>query len=84
MFGLLKKKVKPAGRKITFRVEGMHCVACAMSIDGELEEMPGVVEAETTYAKGKTRVLYDPAKVKVGELEKAIKRAGYEAAPADE
>jgi copper chaperone CopZ len=84
MFGLLKKKTKPAGKEVTFRVEGMHCVACAMNIDGELEEMPGVVEAETTYAKGKTRVLYDPAKVKVGELEKAVKRVGYEATLADE
>jgi copper chaperone CopZ len=55
-----------------------------MSIDGELEEVAGVVEAETTYAKGKTRVFYDPARVKAGELEKAIKRAGYEATPTDE
>lgn len=83
MFGLLKKIKKQVGKEITFRIEGMHCVACAMSIDGELEEVAGVVGAETAFAKGRTRVVYDPARVKVEELEKAIKRAGYEATLTD-
>jgi copper chaperone CopZ len=75
MFRLRKKK--PEGKNITFTIEGMHCTSCAMNIDGELEELAGVSEARTSYAKGETRITYDPQHVNTDQLIEAIHRAGY-------
>lgn len=51
----------------------MHCVSCAMNIDGELEDTEGVKEASTNYAKQLTEVTYDPDKISVNEMIAAIK-----------
>ena len=45
--------------KKKFTIGGMHCTSCAMNIDGELEDTPGVKEANTSYVKQRTEVLYD-------------------------
>lgn len=63
----------------TFEIAGMHCTSCAMSIDWELEEIDGVAVAKTSYAKARTAVTFDPAKVAEPDLVAAIARAGFEA-----
>jgi copper chaperone CopZ len=65
-------------KKQTFKITGMHCTACAMNIDGELEDTMGVTSASTNYAKSLTTVEYDTNKVKEKDLIAAIKRAGYD------
>lgn len=64
-----------------FRIRGMHCASCAMSIDWELEDLPGVREANTSYADARTEVVFDPALVTLESLVAAIGRAGFEALP---
>lgn len=60
----------------------MHCSSCAMSIDWEIEDIDGVAEARTSYAKARTEVTFDPAKVAEADLVAAITRAGFEVRPA--
>lgn len=76
MLGIFKNK--PKGEEITLKIEGMHCTSCAMNIDGELEDLPGVHEASTSYAKSATKIKYDSVKVKKDQLLAAIKKAGYQ------
>lgn len=61
----------------TFAIEGMHCNSCAMSIDWEIEELDGVADASTSFARQSTRVTYDPDKVSIEAIEAAIGRAGF-------
>ncbi len=75
MFDFLKKK--PKGTAITLNIEGMHCPSCALAIDGELEDIAGVISAKTNYARSQTTVEYDPEKVAVSKLKEAVQRAGY-------
>ena len=49
--------------KKQFRVQGMHCVGCAMTVDGALEDLAGVKSASTSYAKQVVDVVYDETKV---------------------
>lgn len=63
----------------TLRIEGMHCASCAMAIDLALEDLPGVAEARTSYARGTTEVAFDPARVGLDELIGALREAGYAA-----
>lgn len=65
--------------KIKLRVAGMHCTACAMNIDEELEDVGGVKRAKTSYAKQSVEVEYDPAIVSVQALINAVSTAGYAA-----
>ncbi len=66
----------------TYRIEGMHCTSCAMTIDWEVEDVPGVRDAKTTYAAGTTIVTFDPAVASEESIAAAIARAGFQAQPA--
>ena len=46
-------------KKLIFKINGMHCTACAMNIDGDLEDTEGIQEASTNYAKQITEVSYN-------------------------
>lgn len=65
--------------KTTLSITGMHCSSCAMSIDGELEDVPGVKRAKTSYAKQAAEVEYDPAVASVDAMIQAVSAAGYRA-----
>lgn len=81
MFGFFKnKKVKDGSTKktsLTLKIDGMHCSSCSMSVDGELEDLDGVLEAKTSYAKQKTNVIYDESKVDEAKIRKIIEDLGY-------
>lgn len=65
-------------KKTVFKINGMHCVSCAMDIDGELEDN-GVKSAKTSYAKCLTEVEFDEGKISKGKIIQIIKKTGYEA-----
>lgn len=64
--------------KQVFKITGMHCTACALNIDLDLEEIPGVKSATTNYAKQQTAVEFDPAKVTPQTLISTIAKTGYQ------
>lgn len=65
--------------KATLAIGGMQCTSCAMTVDEELEELPGVRRAKTSYAKATSEVEYDPATVGIEALVGAVQAAGYTA-----
>lgn len=69
--------------KTKFKITGMHCTSCAMSIDGELEDTEGVREANTNYAKNQTEVSFDTDKLTQETIISIIKKVGYTAQPLD-
>ncbi|MCL4366077.1 cation transporter, partial [Patescibacteria group bacterium] len=70
MSKIIKKKLK---------IDGMYCTACAMNIDFDLEDLEGVKQAKTNYAKQETEVEYDQEKIEVKKIIDTIKKTGYEA-----
>ena len=67
--------------KQTLKIQGMHCTNCAMAIDMDLEDLAGVKEAKTNYARSLTQVEYDPTKVTLNQILATIRETGYEAQP---
>ncbi len=57
----------------------MHCTACTLEIDDALEELEGVRESNTHYAKQQTEVTFEEGKVSEIEIIKIIKKTGYDA-----
>jgi copper chaperone CopZ len=77
MFNLFKKFNQPAGESITLKLAGMHCTSCALNIDGTLEETPGIIESNTSYAKSQTTVIYSPKLITPEKIKQIIKSTGY-------
>lgn len=67
-------------KKLKLKIEGMHCVSCAMTIDFDLEDL-GVKSAKTSYAKQEAEVEFDEEKIKSEKIIEQIKKAGYKASP---
>lgn len=64
-------------QEITLKIIGMHCTACAMNIDGSLEDA-GVQEAKTNFAKSETKVKFDDANINLEQIKAIIRQEGYE------
>lgn len=69
--------------KQQFKIQGMHCVGCAMTIDGAVEDLPGVKSASTNYKRAVAVVEYDEKKVTTAEILQAIQDAGYSGTAAE-
>lgn len=65
--------------KIVIKIIGMDCGSCVMNVDGVLEDLNGVEESRTSFAKELTTVTFYPDKVTPQELVGYIKTTGYEA-----
>ena len=57
----------------------MHCASCAMNIDFDLEDIPGILESKTHYAQQKAEVTFDDQKVTVEQICDQISKTGYRA-----
>lgn len=66
-------------KKMKLKIDGMHCVSCAMNIDGELEDL-GVVSVSTSYTKQECDVEFDQTKITKEQVLKQIEKIGYKAA----
>ncbi|MFT4242079.1 MAG: cation-translocating P-type ATPase [Acidovorax sp.] len=63
-------------------LEGMHCAACALTIEDALRAVPGVERAEVSAATRRARVVWRPGQVYPSQWMDAVRRAGYRAMPA--
>lgn len=63
-------------------LEGMHCAACALTIEEAMRAVPGVQGVEVSAATRRARVVWRPAQVLPSQWMEAIARAGYRALPA--
>lgn len=63
----------------TFRVAGMTCAGCKVTIKLALEKTPGVRSSEVSYDRGEAIVEYDPNLTTPEKLRDAITRTGYQA-----
>lgn len=61
---------------------GMHCAACALTIEEALRRVPGVLEADVSAATCRARVVWQPGQVLPSDWMRAVGRAGYQAMPA--
>ena len=65
-------------------IEGMHCAACALSIEDALLKVPGVAKAEVSAGSHRARVVWSSEQVKPSAWMQAVAAAGYRAVPAND
>jgi Cu+-exporting ATPase len=64
-------------------IGGMTCASCVQTVEEALLALDGVHSASVNLATEKVRAVYDPQRVRVGQLKKAIVEAGYEVLEAE-
>ena len=64
--------------KLSLRVKGMDCAACALSIEKKLTKLPGVNSVSVSYTTEKAEIELKDPKPTVAEMNNAIKPLGYE------
>jgi Cu+-exporting ATPase len=64
-------------KKTMLKIGGMHCAGCVNSIQRHVSTVDGVSKVEVSLASEKAAVEFDPAKVGLPDIEKAIEEVGY-------
>jgi len=72
-------KTESANQRVMLSLSGMHCASCANIIERTLKKVPGVKEGNVNFAAEKASILFNEKEVKVADLIKTIKLAGYKA-----
>ena len=63
--------------KIVVNIDNIHCGDCALNIERSVEHIPGVLSAEVSYVLSSATVYYDPHRVEVDRIKRAITKPGY-------
>ncbi|MEX0387237.1 heavy metal translocating P-type ATPase [Spiribacter onubensis] len=70
----------PAGRGL-FSIEGMWCPSCAAATERIIARAPGITRARVSFATGSALVDWDPDRVDLPALLRAVERLGYAIGP---
>lgn len=65
-------------------IEGMHCAACALTVEDALRAVPGVLQAEVSAGSRRARVRWVAGQVLPSRWMQAVQTAGYRAVPAND
>ncbi len=63
---------------VTLGISGMTCGGCVNSVKRVLAALDGVAKADVSLEARRAVVEYDPAKLGVEQLQRAVVEAGYE------
>jgi Cu+-exporting ATPase len=64
-------------KRVVIGIEGMHCTACAASIEKSLSKIDGVRSVEVSFGSNSAFVEYEDDKVNLRRIAKAVEDAGY-------
>jgi len=79
----MRKAVEDAGygvvlNELTLSIGGMSCASCVNTVEEAVGELDGVLSASVNLVTEKLTVRYDPQRVRVAQIKKAVVDAGYE------
>lgn len=67
-----------ATKKAEIKVTGMACAACSAAVERSLSNLNGVASAAVNLSAETASIEYDPQRLQLADLEKAIRDAGYD------
>lgn len=70
-----------AAAETSLRIGGMHCAACADTVEQALRRVPGVLEAHVSAAAQVASIRWDAERARIAAIVDAVRSAGYDATP---
>ncbi len=75
-------RAEPDGaRSITVLLEGLRCAACSWLADKALSLQSGVLDVSVNPATARARLVWDPARVRLGDLLRVLEHVGLRPHP---
>ncbi len=71
-------------KKVVLKNLGMSCPFCKAAVTAKLKQLPGVIAYDVDVKSDSATVLYDPAKVDIEKLKRAITEAGFQVRAVEE
>ena len=68
---------EPSEAELTLKPGGVHCASCVSTIESALLALPGVDRAAVNMGTERITVDYDPSRLEVENLKRAVTDAGY-------
>jgi len=81
---LVERLTRPepnGARSITVLLEGLRCAACSWLADKALSLQSGVLDVSVNPATARARLVWDPAKVRLGDLLRVLEHVGLRPHP---
>ena len=63
---------------VSLRVEGMTCATCVGNVEKTLSKLEGTENVTVSLASNKATLKYNPKKIRVSEMKKAVQEIGYD------
>ena len=64
--------------------EGMHCAACAITLEDALRSVPGVSSVQISGASHRGQIVWSPEQTLPSQWMRSVERHGYKALPAND
>ena len=64
-------------KSLNLPVQGMTCASCVSHVEGALKALPGVSDVVVNLATNKACLTYDPARVTLADMTRAVDDVGY-------
>ncbi len=62
---------------INFEIKGMTCISCEEHINHSVNQIVGIINVQTSYENGNTKIEFDKSKTTVKEIKNAVNATGY-------
>ncbi|HSA99359.1 MAG TPA: heavy metal translocating P-type ATPase [Anaerolineales bacterium] len=63
--------------QLTLPIAGMSCASCVSPVEGALKELPGTSNVVVNLATNKATLSYDPQRIQLADMRRAVEDAGY-------
>ena len=73
----LDDSVIPKPARAVFTVKEISCAACGLAIEKQVKKLEGVRDVRTAVMLNKVFVDFDPSKVDLAEIKRAVDKTGY-------
>lgn len=80
----LPEKDEPGCWRSSVVFEGMHCAACAITLEDALRAVPGVRSVQISGASHRGQVVWSPECTRPSQWMRSVERHGYKALPAND
>lgn len=75
---IMTTQISNGVKKEIFKIRGMHCASCAMTIERVISKLPGIKLAQVNFAAETLLVEFDEKEINPNFLRDTVKSVGYE------
>ncbi|HVP23094.1 MAG TPA: heavy-metal-associated domain-containing protein [Conexivisphaerales archaeon] len=73
----MDERERPKESRAVFLVREISCSTCGLAIEKQVKKLDGVKDVGTAVMLNKVFVDFDPSRVSLEEIRKAVHRTGY-------